>query len=176
MSKALGRNGLAALIAASCVVACGGGDDPVVARTTISYRGATGDYISQGQSAKHSDADSTVSTTYSAGYFRTQFFAADLSHTWSLDLASPNGEPLVAGTYADAWRTAFRNGHNGLDFYGNGRGCNEVFGSFLVLEIGYDSAGRLNRFAADFEQRCETVTSPLLRGSVRINSEIASTY
>ncbi|WP_129449635.1 hypothetical protein [Methylibium sp. Pch-M] len=164
------------LVATLFVAGCGGGGDDQPPRTTISFRGATGDYISQGESAKYSDVDSTVSTTYSAGYFRASFEAPDLSHRWSIDLASPNGEPLVPGTYVDAWRAAFRNGHNGVDFYGDGRGCNEVFGSFIVLEIGYDSTGRLNRFAADFEQRCETVTSPQLRGSVRINSTISPTY
>lgn len=165
------------LVATLFVAGCGGGgDDPPPPRTTISFRGATGDYISQGQSAKYSDVDSTVSTTYASGYFRASFNALDLSHGWSIDLASPNGEPLVPGTYVDAWRAAFRNGHNGVDFYGDGRGCNQVFGSFVVLEIGYDTTGRLNRFAADFQQRCETVTSPQLSGSVRINSAIPPTY
>ena len=166
------------LVAATLLLtACGGGgDDDNVPRTTLSFQGAAGDYISQGKSTAVSEATGTVSTTYETGYFRTRFQALDLAYWWYLDLASPNGEPLQPGAYGDAWRASFRNGHNGLDFGGDGRGCNEVFGKFEVLEIGYDSTGRLNRFAADFEQRCETVTSPLLRGSVRINSTIAPRY
>jgi hypothetical protein len=159
------------------LIACGGGGgDDNTPRTTLSFRGAAGDYISQGKAIAVSDATGTVFTTYEAGYFRTRFQALDLSYWWHLDVASPNGEPLQPGIYRDAWRASFRNGHNGLDFSGDGRGCNEVFGEFEVLEIGYDSTGRLNRFAADFAQRCETITSPLLRGSVRINSSIAPRY
>jgi hypothetical protein len=171
-----------AALVASSLAACGGGDDdptpPAAPQTAISYRGTVGDYISQGRSGKVTDAGFTVTTTYEAGYFRTQFFSSSSPPTtwWILDIASPNGEPLAPGRYIDAWRASFRNGHNGLDFFGDGRGCNTVFGSFTVLEIGYDTMGRLNRFAADFEQRCESVTSPLVYGSVRINSAIALTY
>jgi hypothetical protein len=164
------------LCAALVVVACGGGDDERIQQTSLSFKGDAGDYISQGKSGFFTDATGTVSTTYENGYFRTRFQGPNLSYWWYLDLASPNGEALVPGTYNDAWRAPLRNGNNGLEFSGDGRGCNTVFGKFNVLEVGYDTTGRLNRFAADFEQRCETVTSPLVRGSIRINSAIAATY
>lgn len=168
-----------AIALSTCLViaACGGGgDSPPLPRTAISYRGQAADYISQGHAAAYDDSTATVRTTYNAGYFRTQFMLPNAAHWWNLDLATPNGEPLVPGAYIDAWRASFRNGHNGLDFFGDGRGCNEVFGSFVVLEIGFDTTGRMNRFAADFDQRCETVTSPKLQGSVRINSSIPLNY
>lgn len=164
-----------AVLATLVQVGCGGSDDGQP-RTVLSYRGSTGDYISQGNSANFTDATSTVITTYDAGYFHTQFMGPSASHFWTLDIASPDGGQLQPGTYVDAWRAGFRDGHNGLDFGGDGRGCNRIFGSFVILEIGFDLTGHLNRFAADFEQRCESLTAPPVRGSVRINSAFGLPY
>jgi hypothetical protein len=56
--------------------------------------------------------------------------------------------------------------------YGNHRGCNRLSGRFDILEIEYDSNGQdIIRFAADFEQRCETFNPPLY-GSIRYNSDV----
>jgi hypothetical protein len=58
----------------------------------------------------------------------------------------------------------------GLSAAGDEPGCNGVGGRFVVLEAAYDRAGQIERFAADFAQRCDA-GRPLI-GSVRFNSDV----
>lgn len=89
---------------------------------------------------------------------------------WGMSFCTPDGQPLQKGKYLDARRYAFRNGHPGIDISGHGRGCNQIDGSFEVLEIEYDPYGRIAILAMDFKQCCDG--RGLLKGSVRFNSSI----
>ena len=74
---------------------------------------------------------------------------------------------LVPGAYEDATRWPFQAaGAPGLDVHGEGRGCQVLSGRFVVLEATYDGSGKVQSFAADFEQHCENAV-PALFGSVR---------
>jgi hypothetical protein len=91
---------------------------------------------------------------------------------WNLDFAAPASVPLVPGLYAGATRFPFQDpGEPGLSVSGRGRGCNAVAGWFEVLEVEYDDADEIVRFAADFEQHCEA-GDPALFGAIRINSTV----
>jgi hypothetical protein len=81
--------------------------------------------------------------------------------------------PLQIASYPNATRFPFEAvTAPGLAIAGNGRGCNQDFGQFTVLDIVYDASGNVSRFAADFEQHCETPTAPALVGAIRYNSDV----
>ncbi len=56
-----------------------------------------------------------------------------------------------------------------MDIYGDGRGCNTLSGSFIVLDVTYGPYGYLQRFHATFEQHCEGVTAAL-RGEIDVTA------
>ncbi|MDP4527902.1 hypothetical protein Q3O59_02490 [Alkalimonas delamerensis] len=98
---------------------------------------------------------------------------------WSLDLATAEGQELKPGLYQDATRAAFKPSHgNGLEFSGNGRGCNSLNGWFEIHEIELTHAGYdydpdymvVSSLAVDFVQYCDG-SEAALRGGVRINSD-----
>jgi len=87
---------------------------------------------------------------------------------WTVELAAPKGQALHPGTYLNATRAAFRAaGSPGIDVFGDGRGCNNVYGSFSVTKVTMDPQGAVQGFEATFEQHCEQPTAPALRGYVR---------
>lgn len=93
---------------------------------------------------------------------------------WNLDFAAPYNQRLDVGHYANATRYPFHAwGEPGLWFAGNGRGSNQITGSFDVLEIDYDVDGLLLSFAADFTQYDENIVAWWNKGSIRYNSNIA---
>jgi hypothetical protein len=76
---------------------------------------------------------------------------------WDLDLAAPSGQALTAGTtYANATRYPFQAPTApGLSLFGNGRGCNQVTGSFAVQNAVFGPNGYVQTLDATFEQHCE---------------------
>jgi len=90
--------------------------------------------------------------------------------SWTLDFSGPNGAQLAPGSYENAMRYPFESaGIPGLNFSGDGRGCNTLGGRFDVLEVVYNGNGTIQSFAADFVQHCEGVL-PALFGQIRFNS------
>ncbi|MEV4478138.1 DUF6299 family protein [Micromonospora coxensis] len=80
---------------------------------------------------------------------------------WHVELGAPYGQELTVGTYTGATRNAFREpGTPGLDFGGNGWGCNTLTGSFVVHEITMESPNYLRHLDATFEQSCEGTGEP----------------
>lgn len=89
---------------------------------------------------------------------------------WTLRLAAPNGQELRPGVYEQAERALFAaGGRPGLDFSGDGRGCNQVSGRFVVTEATYGPGNSVDRFRASFEQHCEHNT-PALLGEVSLTA------
>ena len=97
--------------------------------------------------------------------------APDLSWWWYLDLDAPGTAALVPGRYKAALRFPFNNDAPGLDFHGDGRGCNLLTGRFDILDVGYAPGGAVERLAANFEQHCEGSPRALF-GEVRVNSRV----
>ena len=93
---------------------------------------------------------------------------------WSLGLKPASPGSWAIGSYEQAVRTPFAGNAPGVEFTGDGRGCNTIAGRFSVLEATYDGSGNLASFAADFEQRCDG-GAPLY-GEVRWNSAIPFTF
>ena len=83
---------------------------------------------------------------------------------WRLQFSEPDpGTAVVTGAWDDVGRHPFTN--PGLSFTGEGRGCNQLLGRFVVDEVSY-GMGMMLTLTVRFEQRCEITGSPL-RGYVR---------
>jgi hypothetical protein len=142
--------------------------------TAIYFDSETGDYIGQGVERTITPAPGstlTASRNYRNGV-DVSFSSTSPTTWWTLNFGAAGNVPLAAGAYENATRFAFAPG-NGLDVHGDGRGCNQVTGRFVVLEIAMNPDNSVQRFAADFEQHCEDGT-PGLFGAVRYNSTISS--
>lgn len=143
------------------------------AQTVLTYVSEPGDYIGGGEEATFTPADGTfvLNPTYANGQV-VSFNTPTYSHWWSLYFGAADGQVLVAGTYENAERFAFKSpGHPGIDFTGDGRGCNTIRGRFDLREIERDAAGTVVKLAIDFEQHCEGM-GPGLFGQVRYNSDV----
>lgn len=124
-----------------------------------------GDYIGQGEEYEFSDENGLF--TVRGGLNSISIYFEGDDH-WSFDFSAPRGEVLEAGRYSSAQRAAFKNPvRPGIDVSGAGRGCNEISGSFDIQHINFRESNALERFAAEFEQRCES-GSPTLRGEINI--------
>src|SRR5439155_836959 len=138
------------------------------AGTLLFLNSQAGDYIGQGAGRLITSANGTftASRNFDNGV-NVDFDGSTPGDFWSADLAAPMNAALVPGAYEGATRWPFQAaGAPGLSVYGDGRGCNVLSGRFVVLEATYDASGKVQSFAADFEQHCENAV-PALFGSVR---------
>jgi Abnormal spindle-like microcephaly-assoc'd, ASPM-SPD-2-Hydin len=122
---------------------------------TASFAGDRGEYVSQGQALTFSvapptwlypDTDSKI----------LRFMLTSPGHNFELWLAPPAGQPWATGSYEWAERAPFQSaGHAGLSLAGDSRGCNTVYGRFVVDKLELDPSGLPVVFSAQFEQHCE---------------------
>lgn len=138
----------------------------------VYYRSTDGDYIGQGLTRIYLAPRNqiTPSRNFDNG---VQVRLDGTGGVWlTANFAAPGEAPLGTGQFLSAMRFPFQEaGRPGLDFSGDGRGCNRIAGSFTVHEVEYGIDGSVLRFAADFEQRCEE-TEPPLFGEIRVNSAV----
>jgi hypothetical protein len=87
-------------------------------------------------------------------------------YQWNFE--PPTGGMLQPGLYDSAIRHADA-ARPGLDVFGNGRGCNETRGQFIVDDATYDGLGVLVSFSARYEMQCEN-REPAIFGQVSYNS------
>ena len=138
--------------------------------TGLYYQSQSGDFIGQGQQRMFSGVTGYVLTPSRNNHHGASFNIQGNGQFWSLDLSGPQQAPLAVGSYEDAVRYPFENGVSpGISLTGDGRGCNTVRGRFDVLEAAYNADGTVQRFAADFVQRCEGGV-PALFGQIRYNA------
>jgi hypothetical protein len=150
-----------------------------VATGSLSFSGNPGDYISQGKSysysTSHGDALDVSSSTGSTVSISVNAYNGDW---WTLDFDAPGtpdrpvpGQPavLAPGTYTGAHRYPFNGNGPGLDLSGEGRGCNELTGSFTIIKAVFGPQGHVQTFDATFEQHCEG-GSPAARGEIHISN------
>lgn len=138
------------------------------AQTFLSYTSEPGDYIGQGQSRVFTPAESSFSSMISQDNREIAVTVFPAGSFWHLHMAAPEGQKLLPGVYEGATRWPFQVPSTpGLDFSGDGRGCNTSTGRFEILEAVYAPFGYVERFHATFEQHCEGST-PALFGEIRI--------
>ena len=137
----------------------------------LSFVSDTGDYIGQGWTLLLEAPTSTFTPRLETSTRRSISFSIVGSDglttlNWTLDLAAPQDQQLVPGTYLNATRYPFQAPTvPGLNFSGDGRGCNMLSGQFTITQAVYGADGSVQRFLATFEQHCEG-TGPALRGTL----------
>jgi hypothetical protein len=137
--------------------------------TYVILDSAPGDYIGAGKVTRLGLEDGIFRASFIAGGVGIDVIGDDF---WGLTFVPPQSGRLALRTYTGATRWPFQSPTKpGMDVSGAGRGCNELSGSFTVLEQVFDEEGRVARFAADFEQRCENSPNAL-HGAVRYESTI----
>lgn len=142
--------------------------------TALYYKSMPGDWIGAGQERLVTSGEASIYAN--RNYHQGVSFNINTNGPWPgqqwwyLDFAAPNRQTITEGNYESATRFPFQPVSGaGLSLSGNGRGCNTLTGRFTVLEAVYDASGKVQRFAADFEQHCEGLT-PALFGQIRYKS------
>ncbi|MEO8487869.1 MAG: VCBS repeat-containing protein, partial [Betaproteobacteria bacterium] len=137
--------------------------------TGIYFRSLPGHYVGQGQTrlniAPHAEVealayDSTIELHIDVPLGK-DFFAI---------FGAPEGSALSEGVYESAGPVPDANLPR-LVFGGDGRGCNETIGRFIVRELTFNPDGTPERVAVDFEHRCDRASQPLF-GEIRFHSTV----
>ncbi|MGL4315645.1 MAG: hypothetical protein ACRCTL_03405 [Pseudomonas sp.] len=157
-------NALKPLIAGLLLATCGLAN----ADTRLTLKSDTGDYIGQGKSYLYSDSNATFK--YTKNYDNGISLAISSGSVWwNLDLAAPGNAVLQPGSYTSAMRFPFQDASKpGLNFSGDGRGCNSLTGRFDIFEVAYNSEGVVTALNASFEQHCEG-NAAALHGQISYN-------
>lgn len=141
-----------------------------VATGSLSFSGDAGDYISQGKSYSYStskgDALNVSSSTGSTVRISVNAYNGDW---WDLEFDAPGTRVLAPGTYTGAHRYPFNGNGPGLALSGEGRGCNELTGSFTIIKAVFGPHGYVQTFDATFEQHCEG-GNPAAHGEIHISN------
>ena len=119
-----------------------------------------GDYIGGGQTYSVTPPAYTVSLTTGTG--RLIVGVNGSGHSWTGDFQAMSSlSQLQPGYYGGLQRDGFHNPlKGGIDWSGDGRGCNTIAGWFVVDSVTY-SAGSLASIDLRFEQHCEGVPAAL---------------
>ncbi|HEX8123006.1 MAG TPA: hypothetical protein VF549_17280 [Solirubrobacteraceae bacterium] len=133
-----------------------------IPRWRLAVSGDAGDYVTQGRTLT---LGPPAYRAYSYGDGDNAAFSVkpfpDGLDSWYGEFAAPPGERLEVGrTYRDAWRASFPEGHAGLDFGGDGRGCDVLTGEFtihaleFVREVHDGFSNEIRRLRVSFVQYC----------------------
>jgi hypothetical protein len=131
----------------------------------FSFNGDRGERVSRGQIRRFTPANATMLAACQESKVRIQISTP--TEFWHLDFGAPPGLPLRVGTYENARRGNLPSTGSLMDVSGNSTGCTTSIGTFVVHEVDLTFDGRVRKFWATFEQRCEPSTGAM-RGDVRI--------
>jgi hypothetical protein len=126
-----------------------------------------GDFVGAGQTLTYTQANATLSVRANGGHLGVgingdTFWNGDFQTMSTLSQLQP-------GYYAGLERFPFNNPvKGGLDWGGDGRGCNTLVGWFVVDNVTYVNSS-LTAIDLRFEQHCEGGT-PALHGAIHWNS------
>jgi len=141
--------------------------------TVLVLTSVAGDWVGAGttQLVTPTDGNFTIARNNHNGISVTDMPPTS-TRFWFLNFAAAFDGELTPGIYSLATRYPFQAVTTaGLDVSGEARGCNEIVGRFVVLDVAYALDGTPTTFAADFEQHCEGF-APALFGSIRFNSTV----
>jgi hypothetical protein len=164
------RQVLLGALAAIVSAGCGGGTDRSIPTTTFfSLTSDAGDLIGRGQSGTFTPATAMWQMT---SVFEETLWLWITPTTptyelpWILSLTSPTGQTLKEGAYEGTERFATPE-HAELIVTGDGRGCNQATGRFVIYKLVRAADGTIERLHMTFEQHCEGGV-PALRGEISI--------
>lgn len=123
-----------------------------------------GDYIGGGRSYTYTGSNAILNISSNSAHARVGVTGDE---QWSGDFAGMAGmTQLEPGYYGDLQRYPFHNPvRGGLSWSGEGRGCNQLLGWFVVDSVTY-VGGSMTALEMRFEQRCEGGGSAL-RGKIK---------
>lgn len=123
-----------------------------------------GDYIGGGKTRTFTQSDSMLSVTANGSHVGVSING---DGWWSADFTGPNAAARIEpGYYGDLMRYPFHNPvKGGLSISGDGRGCNQLTGWFMVDSVSYEGS-TLKAIDLRYEQHCEG-GSAALRGRLR---------
>ncbi|MBY0420518.1 MAG: hypothetical protein K2W88_20900, partial [Pararheinheimera sp.] len=151
---------------------------------TLYFKSDEGDYIGQGKTVLHQTQGSFVNYVNMFEQWNSirasfEYSEGNQNYNWFLSFGAANGTPLIPRHYIGASRYPFQPFNTpGLDFSGNGRGCNTSRGEFTIHEIAYsggEASPKLDVLAMDLVQYCEGGTTKI-QASIRINSNVLLTF
>jgi hypothetical protein len=122
-----------------------------------------GDWVGGGSDHLFDGRESVSLTGTSSGI---EVWAESGGDRFRFHLAAPLGEALAPGEYEATESEAA--GKAGLLVAGDGRGCNRDYGRFVIKDIHFDGAGKVDRLWALYEQHCEQPGAPPLFGELRV--------
>lgn len=131
------------------------------AKLSLALDSDPGDYIGLGVDKSYYGDTSIFGLTGTSSYL--QYSASGQRDWWYASIAAPTGQILKPGRYSIA-RFADSN-HAGLDFFGDGRGCNTTTGVLDVKRVVIDQEGAVRKLYATFVQHCEGA-GPALKGVI----------
>jgi hypothetical protein len=136
------------------------GSTPIAARY-VYLESEAGDYVGQGLTYSFTQP-SSINITATGGHLSVGVDA------WAGDFQVMNTiEEIQAGYYPGLQDYPFHNRtKGGLDWFGNGAGCNTLVGWFVVDRVTY-TAGALTALDLRFEQHCEGHV-PALHGVIHL--------
>jgi hypothetical protein len=137
----------------------------VRAPNLITLTSESGDFIGGGVSYAYTSANAVISLSANLTTLRVSVGGRQ---RWNGTFQVPAGGQLTTGTFANALRHPFQGTAAGLDWSGEGRGCNTLTGSFTIDTLRWSNGPGSTVQAVDlrFEQRCEGAP-PTLRGTIR---------
>jgi hypothetical protein len=145
---------------------------PAADRTPVSgnyiyLESQPGDFIGAGGTYLYTQADAVL-TPFNTGGLLT--FSVDGDESWDGRFRAMSSlAQLAPGYYGDLRRDPFHNpSKGGLDWSGEGRGCNMLNGWFVVDSVAYDGP-TLTAIDLRFEQHCEG-GRPALHGKIHWNA------
>ena len=121
------------------------------------------DYIGNGGLYDYTKADARITVDSVGSHLR---LLVDGDENWQADFQMPSGfVQFEPGIYDGLQRYPFHDPlRGGLDWFGEGRGCNTLTGWFVVDSVTYTN-GTLSAFDLRFEQHCEGGL-PVLHGQI----------
>lgn len=133
------------------------------AQTKIKLVSDSGDFIGLGKTYEYTKANAQVSVSANGGVLSVGVTGDEW---WLAQFALPTGSTVWSpGTYSGLTRYPFHDASKGgLDWSGEGRGCNTLKASMTVRSASY-SDGQLDSISMSFTQYCEGGSSAL-RGDI----------
>lgn len=143
--------------------------------TLLAIVSEKGDWVGGGRSMSYDENEGVfeIASYSSPNYIHFRFESSLEYDYWTLDFQAPEGQTLEVGLYENATRYPFQLGNApGMDYSGNHRGCNNLYGEFEIHEIEFE--GDIpTKLAVDWVQYCESLDSPPARGVLRYNSSVS---
>jgi len=138
----------------------------------VALTSEVGDYIGAGENYVYSQADSVMTVTVEDAHLTVDI---DGDEWWTGDFQLPDSSTaLESGTYPNLTRYPFHDPVvGGLNWSGEGRGCNELDGSITIDSATYDGTD-LTEINLSFIQYCEG-NSAALRGSIHWEADDTTT-